>query len=214
MLTQTEKNRLIFWPILPSGMNMICDGETIDVLDHITLEFPSEKIHMTAYDANGQPIHGARAWRTHHFSDCDLSLWFTLLIRVSILHQQDMAVQRRVKMPTKDKGRRTNEFIRYVHKLCITNISLPTIGAEYDYIYFGFYLAPDSIKTDQLPPSILPADSSMDSQIAGWPIGNKFQISVSRLTFGQRTFCVAAACPPGKLLSDVAVGFPRRINLQ
>jgi hypothetical protein len=212
MLTQTEKNRLIFWPILPPGVNMICAGETVKVFDHITLEFPSEKIHMTAYDANSQPIHVARAWGTHHFSDYDLSLWFTLLVRISILYQQDIAVQRRVKMPTNDKERRTNEFVRYAQNISLFNVPLPYSESECDYIYFGFYLAPDSIKIDQLSPSILPVGSSMDSQIEGWPVGSIFQIAVSRLTFCQRTICVATACPPGRLRSDVFVGFPRRIT--
>lgn len=207
MLTQTDKNRLIFWPILPSGVNMICAGETVDVFDHITLEFPSEKIHMTAYDANDQPIHYARAWKTHHFSDCNLALWFTLLIRVSILHKQDMAVQRRVKMPTKDKERRTSEFIHYAQNISLSNVPLPPCKVEYDYIYFVLYIAPDSIKVDQLSPSIFPSGSSMNSEIEGWPDGNKFQITFSRLTFGQRIIYVAAACPPGKLRSDVSVGF-------
>lgn len=207
MLAQTEKNRLIFWPILPSGVNMICAGETVDVLDHITLEFPSEKIHMTAYDANGQPIHDARVWRTHHFSDCDLAFWFTLLVRVSTLRQQDMAVQRRVKMPTTDKERRTNEFLRYTQKLCIKNISLPPSRAEYNYIYFGLYLASDFITADQLSSSILRSCSLTDSEIEGWTDGNMFQIAVSPLTFGQRLIYVATACPPGRLRSDVSVGF-------
>lgn len=214
MLTQTDKNRLIFWPVLPSGANMVCGGETGVVCDHITLEFPSEKIHMTAYDANGQAIHVTREWKTHHFTDCDLSLWFTLLVRVSILRQQDMAVQRRVQAPKTDKERRTREFVCYTQNLSFSNISLPPHEEKYDYIYFCVYLAADSIRADQLPPSILPADSSMDSQIQGWDEGNMFQIAVSRLTFGERTICVATACPPGRLRSDVAVGFPRRSNAQ
>ena len=214
MLTQTEKNRLIFWPVLPSGVNMVCGGETVDVFDHITLEFPGEKIHMTAYDANGQAIHVSRAWKTHHFTDCDLSLWFTLLVRVSILRQQDMAVQRRLQTPKTDKERRTGEFVCYTQNLSFSNISLSPQEAEYDYIYFGVFLAPDSIRADQLSPSILPADSSMDSQIQGWDDGNMFQIVVSRLPFGERTICIATACPPGRLRSDVAVGFPRRTNSQ
>ncbi len=214
ILAQTEKTRLIFWPIWPSGVSMICAGAQVDLFDHITLEFPSEKIHVTAYDANGQPIHVTRAWRTHQFSDCGLALWFTLLVRVSILRQQDMAVQRRIQTPTTDKERRTNEFVRYAQNLSFSNISLPPNEAEYDYIYFGLYIAPDSITAAQVPPSILPADSSMDSQIEGWSDEDKFEIAVSRLTIGQRTICCATACPPGKLRSDVSVGFPRRISSQ
>jgi len=214
MLTQTEKNRLIFWPILPPNAKVMCAGENVDVFDHITLEFPSEKIHVTAYDVDDQPIHFAREWKTHHFSDCDLELWFTLLVRFSILRQQDMAVQRRVKAPTTDKERRVNEFVSYTQNLSLSNISLPPHEAEYEYIYFGLYLAPVPITEDQLSSSILPIDSSMDSQIKGWHNGIVFQIAVSSLTFGQRTICVAAACPPGELRTDVIFGFPRRINSQ
>jgi hypothetical protein len=212
MLTQTEKHRLIFWPILPSGANMICAGETVDVFDHITLEFPSERIHVTAYDANRQPIHVARCWRAHHFSKCDLALWFTLLVRVSILRQQAMAVQRRVQTPTTDKERRTDEFIRFTQHLAFSNMALPLREAVNDYIYFGVYLGPDAINPNDLSPSILPADSSMDSQIEGWPHGNVFQIAISRLKFRQRSIFVATACPPGRLRSDVFVGFPRGMN--
>ncbi len=212
MLTQTENNRLIFWPIMPSGVNMICAGKTADVLDHITLEFPSEKIHMTAYDTNGQPIHYSRVWRTHHFSDCDLVFWFNLLVRVSTLRQQDMAVQRRVEMPTTDKERRTNEFLRYTQKLCITNISLPPSEEEYDYIYFGLYLASDFITTDQFSSSIRRVGFSMDSEIEGWSDGNVFQIAATPLRIGQRIIYITTACPPGRLRSDVSVGFAQNMQ--
>ncbi len=214
MLAQTEKNRLIFWPILPPNAKVMCAGKNVDVFDHITLEFPSEKIHVTAYDADGQPIHLVRDWKTHHFSDCDLTLWFILLVRVSILRQQDMAVQRRVKAPTTDKERRVNEFISYAKNLSMSNVSLPPQETEYEYIYFVLYLAPDSITENQFSRMILPTDSSMDSQIEGWRNGHVHQMAVSKLTFGQRTICVAAACPPGELRTDVIFGFPRRINSQ
>jgi len=212
MITQTMNNRLVFWPILPSGVNMICAGERVDVFDHITLEFPSEKIHVTTYDADGRPIHVARSWRTHRFSDCDLALWFTLLVRVSLLGQQDMAVQRRVQMPTTDQDRRIDEFVRYTQNISVSNVALPPADGECDYIYCGVYLAKPSIIVDQLPSSILPADSTMDSVIEGWPDGNVFQLAVSRLSIGQHTICIAAACPPGKLRSDVSVGLPGSVN--
>ena len=214
MLTQTEKNRLVFWPILPPGAKMICAGEQVNVFDHITLEFPSERIHMTAYDGQGQPIHVARAWRTYHCPDCDFALWFTLLVRVSILRQQDMAIQRCVQMPTRDQERRVNEFRRYTQNLSFVDVSLPQSDGEYDYIYCILYLAFDSIKAQPRPPSVFPADSSIGSQIEDWPEGNMFQIARSLFSIDQRTICVATACPPGKLRSDVVVGFPQRISSQ
>ncbi len=211
MVSRTDNDRLIFWPVLPPRVNMICAGERIDVFDHITLEFPSEKIHVTAYDSNGQRVHRSRAWRTHHLQDPRFTLWFLLLVRMSVLQRQDMAVQRRVKTPVKDKKRRTDEFAAYVRRLKLLNVPLPAHTAEQDYIYFGFYLAPGSPMTSrQLSAPILPAGTSMDAQIEGWHSGNVFEITGLRFALGKRTVCVAAACPPGRCLSDVFVGFPRR----
>jgi hypothetical protein len=51
VLTWTEKRRLIFWPILPKLENMN------RIVDHITLEFPSRRSHLTAYKATGKAIH-------------------------------------------------------------------------------------------------------------------------------------------------------------
>jgi hypothetical protein len=96
---------------------MICAGEPVDVIDHITLELPGERIHVTAYDNKGRPVHVARAWKTHHLQDHGLALWFLLLIRISVLHQQDVAVQRRVQMPITDRKRRIDEFTGYAQRL-------------------------------------------------------------------------------------------------
>ena len=49
VLTWTAKNRLVFWPILPKLADMA------GVVDHITLELPSQRSHLTAYTAGGQP---------------------------------------------------------------------------------------------------------------------------------------------------------------
>ena len=210
MLTQTKKDRLIFWPILPSGVNMVCADEPIDVFDHITLEFPSERIHVTAYDSNGQPVHATRAWRTHHFPENKLRLWFILLLRISILHQQDMAVQRKIRMPVTDKERRTKEFIDYTQHLRFLNISLPHRDVESDYIYLSLYLVSNSITAQVPSPSIFPTDISIASQIEDWPVGNEFKVSPSIFNFDKHTICAATACPPGRLRSDVSVGFPQR----
>lgn len=212
MLTQTEKNRLIFWPILPKNANIIYSGICVDLFDHITLEFPSKKIHVTAYDTKGLPIHVANSWRAVQFVECELALWFTLLVRVSILREQDLAVQRRVLIPSTDNKRRTDEFISYTRNLDIQNISLPPKQSESEYIYLRLYLAPNSITAHQFSSSILPVDSGLDSEIEGWNEGNVFQIAVTPLMIGQRTICVATACPPGKLRTDVSIGLPRSIN--
>jgi len=211
ILAHTKKSRLIFWPVLPPGANMFFGVQRVKDLHHITLEFPSERIHVTAYDANGHAVHVRQAWRTHRFPDCDIALWFTLLVRIRILRQQHRIVQRRVETPVSDKKRREDEFVLSVHNLVFHKISLPDCNAQHDYIYCSLCLAPAFITPADLPPSILPADSSLDSVVEGWPNGSVHQIAISQLRIDERTLCVAVACPPGKLLSDVdvAIGLPR-----
>lgn len=214
ILTQTKKNRMVFWPVWPPGANMICAGERMEVFDHITLEFPSERIHMTAYDAAGRPLHVARAWGTHRLADANLAIWFILLVRVSTLRQQDTAVQRRAQTPGTDRERRTQEFVQYSQGLRFADVALPRCNGECDYIYAGVYLAPNSITPGRIPPLTLPESASMASQIDGWPDDPVFQVAVSRVIVGERTICIAAGCPPGRLRSDVSVGFPRRVRPQ
>lgn len=210
VLTQTKNKRVIFWPTLPRNVKITCANEKVDIFDHITLEFPSQKIHVTAYNTNGHAIHSKRAWRTHQFSDCPLSLWFMFLVRISVLRKQDMAVQRRVKMPTTDKERRVEEFRRYINKLTFSNVFLPPCDVQCNYVYCVLYLAPESFKVDQFSSSVVPTNS-LASEIEGWPHGNNVHVTVSLLKIGQLTVCVAAACPLGKLRidSDVSIGFPQ-----
>jgi hypothetical protein len=212
MLSQTGKDRLIFWPVLPPNVKIVCTGEPVDAFDHITLEFPSKRIHVTAYRANGEAVHTPRAWRTHRYGDSGLALWFLLLVRISVLRQQDMAVQRKIHVPASDKKRRTEEFVGLQHRLRLQNIPLPPHDAEQDYIYLGFYIAPISVATDKVSAPTLPADTSVDSQIEGWPDKSTFTVAGLRFRFGEQVICVAAACPPGRLLSDVSVGFAGRRN--
>ncbi|OHB83609.1 MAG: hypothetical protein A2Z38_05325 [Planctomycetes bacterium RBG_19FT_COMBO_48_8] len=215
ILAQTKNNRIIFWPILPRDIKIACADEKIDIFDHITLELPSEKIHVTAYDTSGQVIHKKRAWRLHQFANCPLALWFTLLVRFSILRQQDMAVQRRVKMPTTDEERRANEINCYISNLKFLNVSLPHCDIQHDYACCVLYLAAESFTKDQFPPSVVPTNS-LASEIEGWPDGNQFHVMVSLLKLGQRTICLATSCPPGRLRlgSDVSVGFPQSWGLK
>jgi len=210
ILSETQKDRLIFWPALPSGVDAVCAGKSVDVFDHITLEFPSERIHVTAYDIAGKAVHDSRAWRTHHFDDRGLALWFLLLLRISVLQQQDMAVQRRIQTPASDKERRINEFVGLKEHLTLHNIPLPPHDAKQDYVYFGLYLRSTSATTDRPSIPILPVNASLNSQVEGWPPGKAFLIAGFCVPFGKRLIYTATACPPGKLLSDVSVGFPQR----
>ena len=216
ILTETKRNRLIFWPILPQKVKIVFnDEEMVGVFDHITLEFPSEKIHVTAYNTNGEAIHNRQSWKTHRYANSPLALWFILLVRIPILCQQDMAVQRRIKIPTTDKERRLDEISRYIRKLSFKNIKLQVCNKKHDCICCILYLAPESFTIGQFPHSVIPINS-LASAIQGWSEEDQFQTKISILKLDQRTICLATACPPGILSpgQDVSIGFPQHIGVK
>ena len=209
MLTLTTKNRLVFWPVLPHGAKLASTGSGVDIPDHITLELASEKTHITAYRATGQPIHRG-AWKSKALPNSDLRLWFLVMMRISTILQQDLAVQRVVKMPPSDKDRRLKEVARYVDSLLFVDVPLPTMVAETQYIYCGVFLASDFIAPDRVPSTLLPCDDSLADQVEGWSAGSEFPFTVTQLKLGQQTICLATGCPPGTLRDDVFIGFPRK----
>lgn len=210
VLSATGRERLVFWPVLPPGAHIIFGVESVDALDHVTLELPSEKVHVTAYDANGAPVHFARSWRTEHFAGSGFALWFLLLVQVRILEEQATAVQRRVQVPPTDRDRRVEEFARFARGFRLQRAVLPPIPTPHSYVYCGVYLGPELGGAYDLSKVALPAGESLRGEVEGWPDGTDLQVAVSPLRIGERTICVAAACPPGKLLTDVVLGLPKR----
>lgn len=212
MVTKTESDRLVFWPVLPPGVTMNC-SDTLSVVDHVTLELPSEKIHLTGYDTNNQRVHVRRGWRMRRFTDCPLACWFTMLVRVAVLRKQERAVQRRLIAPTvPEKARREKLFLQYTHNFRISSIALPPHGADLDYIYFGIYVGPSTIRTDQLSPHILPVDASLQAQVEGWLPDDDLRATFSQASIGDHTIWVGITCPSGKLRSDVSIGLPGRVD--
>jgi hypothetical protein len=215
ILAQTKSNRTIFWPILPKKAKIMCDEEIKDVFDHITLELPSENIHVTTYDTNAKASHLRRAWRMYHFSNSTLALWFMMLVRIPILRQQDKAVQRRIKMPTSDRNRRVQEFSRYINNFSFNNVNMPDCNEQQDCICCIPYLAPESFTIDQFSSSVIPF-GLLASVLEGWSELNQLYTNISLLKLGQQTICLAIFCPPGRLYpnSDVFIGFPQSAGLQ
>lgn len=76
----TSKNRLVAWPILPSN-----PGTVSFPLDHITLEFPSGKMHVTGFDPDGKRHAVSQSWRLQEFPKNDLAFWFRLVVRRSLI---------------------------------------------------------------------------------------------------------------------------------
>lgn len=208
LLARTGNNRLIFWPCVPRNQNMVCEGMAVDLLDHVTLEFPSKEIHITAYDRNNQPIHFRSGWKTRDFKDYKLEMWLSILIKSSVIRQQDMEMFQNVRMPLSDKDRRINEFENYVKSLQVAEIILPPTAnlKEQNYLHFVIYLGGDST-IDQLPNAVYPTGPNITDQVEGWD-NSPFFIATTKIQVSDETIFVASAFPPGKLKPDVSVGFP------
>lgn len=92
---------------------MVAAEGKVGIIDHITLELPNAKTHVTAYDAAGKPSRcGAtdfghrEAWRLQRFEGSGLAIWFTILVKWSTLLDQETAVQRCMKAPNPAEAER------------------------------------------------------------------------------------------------------------
>jgi hypothetical protein len=215
-LTLTNKNRIVFWPVGPRNMKMVAQTDQIGVIDHLTLELPSEKIHATAYDAGTQPLHYAasdlghtQSWRLQHFEGTGLALWFTLLVRWSVLLDQDFAVQRRVCAPTADADRRKMEFASFASQIKVIDVPLPPGPSAGNYVYCVAYFVTDTSAEIQLSSDVFPL-GHLNGQVDGYSATPNLDVRALRLPYAVTQFVFAAACPPGELTQGVVVGFPRQ----
>lgn len=79
MLTLTDNNRLVFWPVLPRRTCVVINKSDMSLPDHVTVEFPSETVHLTSYDADGRRLHVREAWRSSPLEKQDFRVLFIFL---------------------------------------------------------------------------------------------------------------------------------------
>lgn len=209
VMTKTNNNRVVFWPVLPTNPQPASDFGTPVVIDHVTLEFPSQKMHVTSFDDDGEREHHSQSWRLHEFDNSGVALWFKVMIRWSVLQDQDLRVQRNVKSPTSDVDRRKAEFVDYANNIKFQRIKLPPGDPEGDYVFVVVYIVTDPAKQIALTTDMFLAGGSVDDVIDGWPDGSVFGIQPIKINTNDVEMVVATACPPGKLRQDVVLGFPR-----
>ena len=216
VLTHTEKGRIVFWPVLPTNADMVAADGKIGVIDHITLELANEKTHVTAYDAAGRPSRcGAtdfghsQSWRICRFEGSGLAVWFTLLVKWSVLLHQETAVQRCVRAPTPAEAERLKQvFASHAARLKFVDFPLPLRSGTPEYVYCVIYFITDPNRIKLTSDIFL--HGHVDSVVDGWPEGNEFEIQPKNLLYEQTQFVIATACPPGTMRQDVFLGFPRR----
>jgi len=216
VLTRTKNNRIVFWPVLPKNADMVAAEGKVGVIDHITLELPNAKTHVTAYNAAGEPsrrgatdLGHCQAWRLQRFEGSGLAIWFTLLVNWSALADQETAVQRCMKAPNlAEAERRKQAFARHAAQLKIVDVPLPKYVIVPEYVYCVIYFVTGPEKEIKLTPDIF-LHSDIDSQVDGWPDGTVFEIQPIKLCYELTQFVIATACPPGPMRRDVVLGFPR-----
>jgi hypothetical protein len=217
VLTCTKRNRIVFWPVLAKNADMVAEQGKTGVIDHVTLELPSEKMHVTALDAAGKRLHFTardgghkQAWRLHRFEGTGLAFWFTLAVRWQTLQDQETAVQRRILAPTPaEVERRKQVFTNYPRRLTFVDVPLPPTESVPDYVYCVVYLLTDPAAEPKYSSDVFPF-GDVGTWIDGWPCRGEYPIKTSKLHHEQTEFVVATACPPGHLRQEVLMGFPRR----
>jgi hypothetical protein len=210
MLNLTDNDRLVFWPVLPRRPCAVLNKPRVKLPDHITVEFPSEKVHVTSYASSGRPIHVRDCWRSAPLQP-DIRLLFAFLVRMSVVADQDVLIGRKCPTPSSDRDRRTQEFAKCAARVTLQELPVPGNAAEKHYAYLAFYSVPQLMTAEMLSSSLLPKNAA-DGMVTGWPDHVEFPIIVGQFTIRQHGFCVAAGFPPGQLNDDLCFGFPQRLT--
>lgn len=218
VLTCTKKNRIVFWPVLPQNAATIAAERKSSVIDHITLEMPSQVSHLTVYKSDGtikrtgaSDVGHQQSWRLHRFGRNSLALWFQMLVSRATLIEQDLLVQRLTNAPTsKESQRRIDEFVKYAEHLNRNAIRIRLLPAD-DPIDHLFVIVGMGVDENVSPDfsSEIASECATFHQVPSCPTGAVIAFQPTRLRFGDQEFIVAVASPPGHFEGDVSVGLPR-----
>ena len=186
----------------------------VGVTDHVTLEFPRGRSHLTSYGVTGRAKHRSSfdkgygtAWRLCEIPNGGVALWLTILVRTSTLVKQHLAMQVKATMRTwAERHRREQQFEKYLNERTSVTLSLPSSErSPPEYVCCNIYLV-----TDPNGDHSVIGDRFLDNRafecVDDWPDSAPFDINTARLERGGHDLIFASACPPGKLKMDVVVG--------
>lgn len=209
MMSLTEKQRLVFWPVLPRRKSAIINKPNASVPDHITVDFPGEKLHVTGYESDGTAWHAGDGWRSQPVGAAGLRLLFVFQVRMSVLVDQDVLVTRKFQTPPTDNERRTAEFQRTAGNFIMCDLGISGDPSKQQHVALAVYGAPPVISPEMLQPRMLPI-SGTDGTADEWPADSQYEIIVRQVLIRDQSLCVAAGFPPGRLIDDLCFGLPHR----
>jgi hypothetical protein len=208
-ITQTGKDRLIFWPPLPKDTQLLSADGRQGVTDHVTLELFNRKSHVTSFNAAGQRNHHRNEWILDVHEECSLSLWFSLVVPFSVLREQDHAMNVGVPMPRTDARRRVEEFKRCTATCRVETLSPVPHEFVGDYLFCLLYVQTGTELTDRgLHLNLCQQD--LDKFVTGFRDDVPVAFSPTPLLVGDSRVIVYSAAPPGTATNDVMCGFPTR----
>lgn len=204
-MTQTENNRLIFWPVLPKQHPQLCEHGNL--IDHITLELSNGKSHSTAFDEQGTRHHASNGWKLVEIAGSGLKMWFSMLVQWDVIQNQDLRVEVEMATPIRDASRREEEFRKHAANFRGQWIVLPEGQRGGNYLYCVFYL--QTANSFDLSPVIpIFVGHNVDDRIEGMPDDTTFPIQPAQLQVGTTKLLVLSATPIGQAKSALMFGFP------
>jgi hypothetical protein len=210
VFTFTRKNRLVFWPALTTASRMQSSDGDIPAFDHITLELPSERFHLTAYDETGAKVKVADGLRTFPIGDSGIAAWFRVLAKVEVLRNQDSAIQRKIPVPAGHLERLVKWMDDFAQNLTVQRTLLPLPPGSRDYIYYSMFVASDTFDNDDIEMAEALGHKILSSHVTGWDSEPHFLTQGTRFHVGNCDLVVVTACPPGTLNRPVAFECARR----
>lgn len=208
VLTETLHERVVFWPLLPE-QSRSQEQATRDNLDHVTLEFPSEKSHWTAYSANDKGRHGALG-RLLTTSGLKAKFWFHLAVQMETLVSQDLAIQRNIPCPAPDKERRVKEFTDAISQMRRVFLPLAQSNNKYASLCCQFFVADEELENESINECIKAFDIRQNDFLPEWTAGSIANWTCSpAMKLNNKYVYVAIAALTCSLRVPLAFGFPK-----
>lgn len=208
-LTLTRDERLICRPVLPER---VCAPESEDKLqltDHVTLELRNKRSHSTEFHPHGGRRH-ARRWKVYPFDENGVSFWFGLAVRLSAVQNQVLERHQWIRMPTRHKDPRLDEFKKLCEKLRFVDARIPTDcdPARNSVVVLVYIVDGGEVKLseDLLQPLNQWPDEFWDHP----PAGRAFSFNSTGFAVGSVQLGILLGFPPCNLREDGPVLFTPR----
>jgi hypothetical protein len=212
----TKSNRFIFWPVLPWSGNTTEKLSGDGYLDHLTIQFPNQKMHITAYDEFGKSIHKSGGWGLYFRSNGSMGECFTYVVSHSLLEKQEDKSYRIQCLSNNEAERRINLSADFFDSLVGQRLTIPESKDSSRYYFFQFYIS-DNPKEhvekhiNSLGGLYIPFYKFVDINPDDLQKSSASMVSPTIIALpGNKSLIVASMMPPGKPKGELTLGLPTK----